>query len=103
MALRLYQLGAIYYKICIDSYEIHLLYRFSPPLRMALAGTMAFIAGTTCLHRITVRHIILVLTLINFTHTQCQWAVIRCMPATILQMCTKLTYYMPEPCEIIKF
>ena len=41
-------------------------------LRMALTGTMAFIAGTTYPHRITVRHIILVLTVINFTDTQCQ-------------------------------
>ena len=70
-------------------------------LRMALAGTMAFIAGTTCPHRIIVRHIILVLTVINFTDTQCQWAVIRCSmctPAKSLQMCTKLTYryYMPN-------
>ena len=34
VALRLYQVGAMYYKICVDSYEIHLLNRFSLPLRL---------------------------------------------------------------------
>ena len=32
MALRLYRMGAIYYKICIDSYEIYLLECFTSPL-----------------------------------------------------------------------
>ena len=73
-------------------------------LGVALAETMTFIAGTTCPHRITVRHITMVFTVINFTDTQCQWAVIQCsvfMPAKCLQMYTKLTYYMPEHCAII--
>ena len=39
-------------------------------LRIALAGTMAFIAGTTCPDRITVRHIAMVLTVINVIDTQ---------------------------------
>ena len=38
-------------------------------LRLALAGTMAFIAGTTCPDRITVRHIAMVLTVINVINT----------------------------------
>ena len=55
-------------------------------LRMALAGTMAFIAGTTCPDRITVRMwrtVIrsgqVVLTVINVIDTQLRyiWAVIR--------------------------
>ena len=39
-------------------------------LRMALAGTMAFIAGTTCPDRITVRHIAMVLIVINVIDTE---------------------------------
>ena len=48
-------------------------------LRISLAGTMAFIAGTTCPDRITVRHIAMVLTVINVIDTQLRyiWAVIR--------------------------
>ena len=34
MAFRLYQMGAMYYKICIDSYEIDLLECFSGPLNI---------------------------------------------------------------------
>ena len=35
MALRLYRMGAIYYKICIDSYEIYLLECFTSPLSIS--------------------------------------------------------------------
>ena len=39
-------------------------------LWMALAGTMVFIAGTTCPDRITVRHRAMVLTVIDVIDTQ---------------------------------
>ena len=75
-------------------------------LRMALAGTMAFIAGTTCPDRITVRHIAMVLTVINVIDTRLRyiWAVLRYICSCwrfVLQMYTKLAYYVSEHCGII--
>ena len=37
MALGIYRMGAIYYKICIDSYEIYLLECFISPLTVRKA------------------------------------------------------------------
>ena len=38
MALGIYRMGAIYYKICVDSYEIYLLECFTSPLSFSSAG-----------------------------------------------------------------
>ena len=38
MTLRIYRMGAIYWNIYIDSYEIHLLACFSRPLNIVLCG-----------------------------------------------------------------
>ena len=75
-------------------------------LRISLAGTVAFIAGTTRPHRITMRHFfkwfshhfiiaqyymcglhshgVDSVTVINFSDTQCQWAVIQCSNSCLM-------------------
>ena len=40
MAVGIYRMGAIYYKICIDSYEVYLLECFTSPLTISLTKSL---------------------------------------------------------------
>ena len=49
MALGIYRMGAIYYKICIDSYEIYLLECFTSPLNLFTIFIEFILVNVVCL------------------------------------------------------